>query len=64
MADPVKIVSEAQRLMFEKAAADPEYARSRGITRDLAHTAISAHKAAGSPQLPDRLGAPRKSSRA
>ncbi len=53
-----KIKSEPQRAMFEKAAADPEYARSRGITQDLALKFIHAHRAAGSPKLPEQSAAP------
>lgn len=40
--------------MFEKAVGDPDYARQRGITADVAKQFLDAHKADGSPRLPGR----------
>lgn len=60
MAAP-RIVSEAQRQMFEKAAADPAYAKSRGITQELAQQHLDAHEQAGKPSLPDRAASTIKS---
>ena len=48
------IKSEAQRVMFEKASTDKEYAASRGITQDLAKSKLAEHAATGSPKLPMR----------
>lgn len=51
----MKIVSQAQLAMFQKAAANPDYAKSRGIAQSLAQDHLDAHKKAGSPMLPDRV---------
>lgn len=67
MADPIKIVSEAQRAMFERAASDPHYARARGLSQELAQAAIDTHKVSGAPTLPDRVkptASPAKSAKA
>lgn len=48
------IHSAAQLAMFEKAAADPEYAKLRGISPDLAKARLDAYREAGSPELRDR----------
>lgn len=48
--------SEAQRKMFQRCVDDPDYAKSRGINPQMAREALDAHVAAGSPELPDRLG--------
>lgn len=50
----MKIHSAAQLAMFTKAAADPDYAASRGITSELAQLHLDAHKANGEPELPER----------
>lgn len=50
----MKIHSAAQLAMFTKAAADADYAASRGITQELARQHLDAHAEAGSPSLPDR----------
>lgn len=56
----MKIHSAAQLAMFTKAATDSDYAKSRGITSELAQQHLDAHKDAGSPDLPDRVsGQPR-----
>lgn len=52
----MKIHSAAQLAMFTKAATDPDYAKQRGITQELAQQHLDAHKDAGSPNLPDRIG--------
>lgn len=52
----LKITSQAQLSMFERAAADPDYARARGIDGALATRFLDAHRAAGAPQLPARAG--------
>jgi hypothetical protein len=51
----VKIHSAAQLAMFTKAARDPDYAKQRGITSELAQQHLDAHKANGEPSLPDRV---------
>jgi hypothetical protein len=58
MSAQFKIASEAQRQMFEKAAADPEYAKSRNISQEMAQQYLDGHKAAGSPKLPERAKPP------
>ncbi len=50
----MKIDSAAQLTMFTKAATDPDYAKQRGITVELAQQHLDAHKANGQPSLPDR----------
>jgi hypothetical protein len=50
----VKIHSTAQLAMFTKAAADPDYASSRGISQEMAQQHLDAHKQAGEPDLPER----------
>jgi hypothetical protein len=57
---PIKIVSAAQHAMLQKAASDPDYAKQRGISPDLAREAIEAHTAGGSLKLPDRVEAKAK----
>lgn len=54
----IKISSQAQRAMLERAAADPDYALSRGIDPALAARSLDAHKAAGGPELPARIVRP------
>lgn len=49
------IRSTAQLAMMTKAAADPAYAKSRGITQAVAQAMLDDHKAAGEPALPDRV---------
>jgi hypothetical protein len=56
----MKIRSAAQLAMFTKAAADPDYADHRGITQELAQQHLDAHKAAGSPPLPERIPGSRR----
>lgn len=51
----MKIHSAAQLAMFTKAATDADYAKQRGITSELAQQHLGAHKANGSPDLPDRV---------
>ena len=51
----MKIRSAAQLAMFTKAAQDPDYAKQRGITPELAQQHLDAHKANGEPSLPDRV---------
>lgn len=46
--------------MFTKAATDPDYAKQRGITQELAQQHLDAHKANGSPDLPERASAAAK----
>jgi hypothetical protein len=48
------IVSKAQHEMFTRAASDPDYAKLRGISPDLARAKLQAHADAGSPELRDR----------
>ncbi len=50
----MSIHSAAQLAMFEKAAADPDYAKLRGISQDLAKARVAAYRDAGSPELRDR----------
>jgi hypothetical protein len=50
----IKISSQAQHAMLERAAADPDYARSRGIDPQLAARSIEAHNSSGGPELPPR----------
>lgn len=52
----MKIHSAAQLAMFTKAATDADYAKSRGITQELAQQHLDAHKDNGSPDLPERAG--------
>lgn len=52
---PVKIVSLAQHQMFTRASSDPDYAKERGISVELAKAALDAHAAAGAPKLPERM---------
>ena len=56
----MKILSEAQRQMFERAASDESYAKLRGITSEMARDALNAHKANGGPKLPDRINPQRR----
>lgn len=53
----MKIHSAAQLAMFTKAAQDPDYAKQRGITVELAQQHLDAHKVNGQPSLPDRVSA-------
>jgi hypothetical protein len=49
--------SRAQHAMLTKAAADPEYAKSRGIEQMTAQSLLDQHKAAGEPELVERVKA-------
>jgi hypothetical protein len=51
------IVSKAQHDMFTRAAADPDYAKLRNISPELARSKLQAHSDAGSPELVDRAAA-------
>lgn len=53
-----KLASEAQKRVMEKALADPEYARTRGISPVHAQALLDEHKASGSPALPERTIGP------
>lgn len=55
----MKIASQAQHAMFTKCAADPDYAKSRGISQDVARQALDEHQASGAPKLPERAGSQR-----
>lgn len=52
------IRSQAQHTMLTKAASDPDYAKQRGIMPEAAQALLDGHKAAGAPELPDRVDAP------
>lgn len=58
----MKIHSAAQLAMFRQAAADHDYAASRGITSELAQQHLDAHKEAGEPHLPERIAPSRATS--
>lgn len=51
------IVSQAQHDMFTRAANDPDYAKLRNISPDMARAKLQAHADAGSPELVDRAAA-------
>ena len=51
------IVSQAQHDMFKRAAEDPDYAKLRNISPELARAKLQAHADAGSPELVDRAAA-------
>jgi hypothetical protein len=53
----VTIVSKAQHDMFTRAASDPDYAKLRNISPDLARAKLQAHADDGSPELVDRAAA-------
>jgi hypothetical protein len=52
-----KIVSAAQHAMLTRAAQDPHYANSRGISQDAARQLLDDHTKGGAPALPDRAAA-------
>lgn len=51
----MKFASEAQRAMFSKCAADPDYAKARGIDPAMAQQALADDEQAGNPKLPERV---------
>lgn len=51
----MKVHSAAQFVMFTKAATDPDYAKQRGVTQEMAQQHLDAHKANGNPVLPERI---------
>ena len=44
--------------MFERAAGDPDYAKSRGLDPAAAAELLEAHRLGGSPKVPDRIARP------
>lgn len=55
MTAQLPIKSRAQHDMFKRALEDADYAKSRGITAELAQKMLDGHAAAGSPELPSRI---------
>lgn len=53
-------VSKAQAAMFARAASDPEFAKARGISQDVAREWHAADQATGDRRLPERATAPAK----
>lgn len=51
------IRSQAQHDMLLRAAANPDYAKARGIKPEVAQAMLDDHKRAGAPKLPERAPA-------